>query len=699
MTGRVSDALVAAITKSLRGQGREFHWETFFPAWFREKGTPCFFLFKRNLGVTNAQYVELFSLLETYCIDVQTNQPKRHLLFHTTEQMRLTVTDTVNILLDVPRDQRVAQIRKFSEAYQEVYASTIAVDMFYCSCAVFLPPGTSLDIEQVCADSGYIHSAGVSIHIRNIRKSKKQDLLNSLDSHFQRFATDNYPVPFVVYAHEDFTGYDVDAREEIHRGIDGTKLYVEKMSMGSYRLAEIVQEMRTTLKGRLEIPEPGPYTLEHKFSNGRTIWLIGDRSVAPINPMNPGGDRYYICYQQYAKNDDPFFFFDENKPAWKSHTTLPHSLTAALLNATRPHMSGSQICDPFGGTGTTWLEAKRIGLTARVRCSDLSPISKVLVQDNLQFFLMDKARLLDHYHQLKDILDSVKAERRGSGVSDAGQRELGLDTPNQDKIKTASYSYAVRLLNELKHEQPNEDQEFRFTQGFVQKLSNLDFSTRLLFYIVLRAELRYQGGYKRRATTFDRAFERSLEELLFQTEKLLDVRRHIDDGASKECGTFLMYQGTYSSVVVSSLLKRTLESMRGALDSEVEIRNACELQSESVDIILCDPPYGFNTTEDRNALAELYSKFLDAALRALRDHGHLIICLPAESYTGRDLPYCTHAKLISNQVLIKAHNLKRHVYLPGRSLPHRMLIPPYYWEAERALRRTILHFRVSKDDA
>lgn len=77
----------------------------------------------------------------------------------------------------------------------------------------------------------------------------------------------------------------------------------------------------------------------------------------------------------------------------------------------------------------------------------------------------------------------------------------------------------------------------------------------------------------------------------------------------------------------------------------------------------------------------------------LRSRGHLILCLPAQSYTGRDLPLCTKGDLIVNQVLTKAQKLGKEVILPGRNIPRSDFSPPYYWEADRALRRTILHFQ------
>jgi hypothetical protein len=75
-------------------------------------------------------------------------------------------------------------------------------------------------------------------------------------------------------------------------------------------------------------------------------------------------------------------------------------------------------------------------------------------------------------------------------------------------------------------------------------------------------------------------------------------------------------------------------------------------------------------------LPTLYSEFIEAAIAALRHRGHLIICLPGESYTGRALPYCTGNGLITNQVLIKAKASNKRIYVPARSLPSKLLVPP-----------------------
>lgn len=681
--------LAKCILESISSDHNEFQWEEFFRLWFRVQGSPLFFLFRKHLGVTNAQYAELISLIQNLTIDEDTGLSIGQLVFQTTDTLKITIVETLNSILDSPKSRRSANIYKFANLYADVFAGTAAVDMFYCSCSVFLPPGLKLDVLKLCAQSGYVHSAGKSIYVRNIKKAKQQELETALEAHLGDLYPEQVPTPFVVYAHEDFSDYDGDAKDQINRGIDSTKLYVEKMSMGSYRLSQVVQELRNAFKGRLEVPRPGSYQREHKFLGTHTIWLVGDRSISNASIMNPGGDRYYICYQQLAKNESPFYLFDENKPAWKSHTTLPHSLTAALLNATLPHESGSVICDPFGGTGTTWFEAKRISPQAKIVSSDFSPISPLLVADNLRFFLAEPSEIRSLHNQLSITLNAIN-----HGVVSEEQPSL-LAPSEQGNTGIAAYLKAQEMLEQLRREQPKEEQEYIFSKEQVDELSKQTYICRLLFYTALRAELRYQGSYKRKSITRSKAFEKSLGEILKQTEGFLQIRERIDRSIDTADNGYVQFQGKYSPELVPSLILDSRASLEKQLLREVKAIDARELKQNSIDVILCDPPYGFNTSEESSLLAKLYSDFLDSAILSIRPRGHLIIVLPAESYTGRELPYCTKSGLLINQILVKARKLGRTLYLPVTGVPHKMLRPPYYWEAERALRRTILHFHVS----
>lgn len=436
----IAKTLEECIQNSLREDTKEFQWDVFYKEWFRDQGCPCFFLFKKHLGVTNTQFVELFSLLQTYCLDTYSNKPKTQLLLHKTEDIRETIVETLNSVLDSRSVDKSRAIREFSERYAEILSSTVAVDMFYCSAAISLPPGLEVDLEHICADSGYIHSAGKSIFIRNLKKARVFDFNERINSHIETMGNIDFPIPFVVYAHEDFTGHDSSAKEQISRGIETTKIFVEKMSMGTYRLSEIIEGMKAEYKGKLIIPPAGPYGEHHKFRKQKTLWLISDRSLSTINPMNPGRGRYYICYEQSVRSENPFFLFDENKPGWKSHTTLPHSLTAALINITRPHTTQTVLCDPFGGTGTTWLESKRLNLSVSMHSSDESPISPLMVKDNLKFFLSSAAELLKTGETLRRIDDAIKQHEKDD---DKDNLQASLNFPIEDRVSSIIDPYLL----------------------------------------------------------------------------------------------------------------------------------------------------------------------------------------------------------------------------------------------------------------
>lgn len=667
-------------------EGNDFRWEKFFKLWYRKHGTPLFFLFKKNLSVTNTQYVELFSLMMRYCSKNITNKEDTKLLFYSTEHIRNTFNEVVASLLEDFNSIDFIKIEKFSERYLDVFSSTIAVDMFFGSCAMFIPNGIEIHLEKVVNDSGYIHSAGRSIYIRNIKKAKKGDFLNSIESHLNNNSKEEV-LPFIVYSHEDFSGFDKESEDLIDKGIEQCKLYLEKMSMGSFRLSTIISELKNNpaFKKRLFIPKPGNFLQQHSFIAGKTIWLINDRSISTGSINNAGINRYYICYEQSLKNDSPFFYFDENKPAWKSHTTLPHSLTAALINAARPIIENGTICDPFGGTGTTWLEVKRMQLKSKVICSDICPATKLILSDNLRFFTLTSTELSNLKIDLEGFIQNKTLE---------GQYRIIYNdiSATHDPLK-----YAMQKLATLKKKQKNEDQEFDLSDSLVSELLSVPFLTRIIFYICLRAHLRYQGGFKRKSTNYDTAFKKSMEKLIEQINMFIelkaDVELKIKSGDVVHSDSYIKSISRYSHRLTPNFIFSSGSIFHDMIDTEIfSSFDARDLKADSNDLIICDPPYGFNTTEEDGNLADLYSDFIDKAILSLRKMGQLIICLPAESYTGRDLAYCTRSDLVSRQIIIKAHQHKRYLFRPAQSIPTNSLNVPYYWESEKALRRVILHF-------
>ncbi|MCA0363603.1 MAG: hypothetical protein LCH67_06135 [Bacteroidetes bacterium] len=669
---QIIEKLVQSLNNSI--ENSEFKWEKFFDKWYRQNGTPLFFLFKKNLSVTNTQYNELFSLLNFY-----REEDSPIILFHSTVHLRTAITDLMNIVLEdySPFDNK--RIQDFAIKNIDIFISSAPVDMFFGSCSVFLPIGLSSKIDKVIHDSGYIHSGGKSIYIRNIKKARKNEFLENLKNYLLQNDSTN-KIPFVVYSHEDFSNYDSSSSEYINKGIESLKIYVEKMDMGRTKLPNLLNEIASDLlcKEKLILPDPGNYKTKHSFESDKTIWLISDRSISSTTLNNSGQNRFYILYEQVYKNGSPFFFFDENKPGWKSHTTMPHSLTAALLNIAKSQLVEGPICDPFGGTGTTWFEAKRIGLNNEIVCSDLNILTHILIEDNLSFFCKDFKELLEIKKEIEHISNFFENPQTSFNFS--------------SNLKIESHKVYM-LFEELKNNESNKNNfyEFDFDNDFLTKFKGINFEERILFYLIMKSYLRYYSAFSRKSMNFEKAFEKSKNDFLKQIGDLIDLKQKCKDSFLKNENHITTFQSHYSLKITSSLFndKNNFDNLPNEIFS---LKNATDLEENFYSLILCDPPYGFNTIEDENSLVDLYNDFIFRAIKSLKPFGQLIICLPGESYTGKELPYCTKSNLISRKIMIVAESLGRVIISRSKSIPNLNLNPPYYWEADKALKRTILHF-------
>jgi hypothetical protein len=339
LSAKVRDALIKTLEKSFEKEpsqrgGRRFSSSKFFKRWFTSDGTAYHFLFKKNLRVTNIQFAELISLIRCHA------RPKDgteigELQFVTTNRFRNWL-DSIISTFNAEKDKK--PLRHIVDLYGSIIARTIIVDPHFTSSFVCVSKYLELDLLPICAYSGYIHSCGRNVFIRKIDKTKKEHLFESLDVFLKRYTKKANKIFFAVYAHEDFSSFDRSDESNLRDGLDEVKIHVEKFFMGQERLVSVLREMKTRYNGRLEIPDPGDFREKHEeFRNhkgvdpNRTLWLIRDYSIEG-KTLKQGGDEYFICYEQMWKNENPFHVFDENKPAWISHTTIPHTLLGAMIN-------------------------------------------------------------------------------------------------------------------------------------------------------------------------------------------------------------------------------------------------------------------------------------------------------------------------------------------------------------------------------
>jgi SAM-dependent methyltransferase len=672
----------------------------FFKKWFRGSGKVFFFLFKRNLRVTNIQVAELLALLRVHV----SAEAGTDLQFLSSRDFNESIEKIVQTF---PRDKAHPRLRyeRIAANYSELLKRAIVFEPNYGSCVVYVPYGLTLDLQSICALSGYIHSCGYHIYIRNVYKATKRELFDRLHEYLgdERKSVLGSEAPgvkvmFRPYSHEDFTASDREIKEELRSGLDDVKVYVEKFFIGKESLASVIEEMRTEFSSTLVIPEPGDYkTKDPKAREGNpglnrstTIWLIIDHSVGATH-RHPGDRHFFICYEQRYINDNPAHIFDENKPAWIDHTTIPQTLTGAMINLTRPYWptrSPVRMFDPFVGSGTTWIETLKfpeIDFTG----IDVDKMAPLLAEDNALFLSCSRQEAQSYKDQLERIVaDSVVCP-------DPFEEELVLFSEQYRSAmdifrRLVNAKYSIRDIREVE----------------VNLLRAIAPSDRLTFYLMLRTIKRYAAALNTRSIHWRDAFCKQAGELCGEFRRLCRLKERspvediVSDGLNDvqgAAGRVLILAGEYSlSCSLDPAIFGTAGNAHRGSIAQISCCDILELnERDAYDVIITDPPYGFNVNSGPEHLANLYAKAFEAMIRALKDGGQLVFAVPDWSHTGRQLPAFTHKEFLTHQILVAAEMADKEIFNTAIQMPQGNVqpYPPYYWESERALRRAILHFR------
>lgn len=679
--------LQECLTASFDANGT-FDGDTFFRKWFREKGKTYTFIFKENLSRTNIQFAELFALIQVHAQPRDTHGADIQVQFRDRQAVLNGLNEIVRHLAStITPPERVSKYIAY--LYGHSMRPAIVVEAFHGSCTVFVPPHIELDLPLICAESGYIHSCGMSIYTRPLDTALESSLFVDLRRYLSAKASDK-KLLFVVYCHEDFTGDDSTGTSHVPGSVTDLRIHIEKLFLKDKRLVDVLHRMREEFNDYLVVPAPGYYLEEHQLirhagevDESHSLGLIVDRAIGR-NSRQAGLDRYMICYDQLFSNDNPFHIFDENKPAWVSHTTMPHTLTGAMINITRPAWPRKhvEIGDPFAGTGTTWLELCKFDGVV-IDCADKEAISPLLLKDNLNFFSMTG----DQLKTLKRFIDEF-----GTTVVQPPKR---YNIPNSARVADL-FRKAVEYFEQLDFDSSEATPTIpgRVAHGLAKE----EFQSRLLFYLLLRTHVRHIGGLRRKPEAWMEFFRKEVGLLHGQIDKLLALRQsevieHF--GASDQ---FIKCAGYYSqSCTVSRerLQQMMAEPVQG---KGVSVRDATRAvlpkDGHRLDVVITDPPYGFNTEDESRELAKVYTKAIRVMLERLANGGQLVLSLPERSHSGRAIPAFTRRRWVTQQVLAEAARHELEPILPAVVVPDpsHLFWPPYYWESERALGRSILHF-------
>lgn len=672
----VTSNLTEAFIKSFSDKG--FDPTHFSKLWFPQS-SQYYFLFKKNLKVTNISHAELLALLKSYTVFTPTGQTANDLQFISYKEFKRTIAELIKTF-PYDNNNRQRMSKTISALYADLLCRTVIVDSYFGSAAVCLPSHMDFDLASICGKSGYIHSAGKIVFIRNMAKASKDEFFEDMSKHLCCSKSKNKKTFFAVYAHEDFTPFDRKDDSELRNGLNDVKLFVEKCYMGPTKLVGVINEMRTKFANALFIPDAGNFKKRHDLgsrdknvSDDKAIWLLIDQNINGANIRIPGEESFFICYEQEYLNSNPCHIFDENKPAWIAHTTLPHSLAAAMISISKPYWpkeGNIDIADPFAGSGTIYFESRKFS-RANVYCGDRNSLMERVITDNSIFLSQDNSihsGCISNLKRLYTILSSNKED-----LADLDYQLLSLANKYVRALDNNNKTAEKRILS---------------------KLNEVHEKDRLIFYIGLRIIRRHETALERRGSShWIPALQKEVGTLLRQMKSLQKLYKAKIISTK---GVMTIRQSMYSLASITDTNKAYGGAkLEGCILKNTDARNIPE---NTFDVIVTDPPYGINTIEEREELAMLYRDMCEAWIKALKSDGQIIICLPEQMRTGQDFPFFTHKEIVIQQMLSAARNAGREIINPSYSVPkiQHLYRPPFYWDSDRALRRAILHFRIRK---
>jgi hypothetical protein len=419
-----NDLLCLAMEQS-QAQG-EFSAVDLFTRWLREWGAVYFFLYRKNRRITDIQVAELMSLLRVNSEFRDNGSAALDLQFLSKKDFEQSVNALANTFTNKDNHERYGEIAK---RYGELFRKVVVIQNYFGSAAVYVPPFLNVKLGPLCAESGYVHSCGEGVFLRNVYKATEEDFFKELSTHLDRTLTPGRKLFFTVYSHEDFTEWDRGQVRDLHDGLDDIKLHVSKMYMDRLRLVDVIKHMRSRFNDRLVFPDPGDYRESHRaaltdpqLDHTRSLWLIVDSDVGTVKGLR-GDRRFFILYDQRFINESPFIECDENKPAWIDHTTIPHTLMGAMINITRPYWNGNHttVVDPFMGSGTTYLESLKFGSQVTCIGGDNTPICPLVIEDNVRYLSGTYSAQKQIAHEVGGVADyfgSVRTPRQARGTEE-----------------------------------------------------------------------------------------------------------------------------------------------------------------------------------------------------------------------------------------------------------------------------------------
>lgn len=478
------------------------------------------------------------------------------------------------------------------------------------------------------------------------------------------------------------------------------KIHQDKIRINNKKVTDIIKDL---------LEKYAEYLTEYDLVNNQAtsetedgvIWILQDKGIEYSgNKIYPTSKRLLICYHQFFKNANPMHFFDENKPAWNAPITIPHTLLASMVNITRPFNNANiiKIHDPFCGSGSLILEMLKDDHVFATG-GDNSKIANFLLKHNLEFFSLTADDIRTLKNNFKTVAESIK----NNSHEDAKKKYdvKALKNINYKEGFEKAHNLLIDLINFEKN--PEKDpSSYTYSEDFEKRINNYSNLERLIFYVALRAHVKRCAI---QTETWSDSFHdealnliNSLEKFIYwkQLEFANSARPKIQSSSVNLGMTLNDAFGFLNLALNYRLYQTAFEEKYFEREQEADATEDNPEFDQYYDIVVTDPPYGFNTNENVYELSNLYANFIKVWIKKIKPKGHLVICLPSETYNGQVLPFCTMPELVTAQVLAAVAAENKIIISPAKMQPSLSpgMQPPYFWVSTKVLRRSILHFQI-----
>jgi len=732
-----------------------------------------FFLLWKNMAVTNVSLIEAMCLIRNFTVERSTGNDIQ-INFFSTERYKTFFRDLWGSFYAEPEtlpqsdshtNAITSAVDSLIKFHWDFFYRTVVFDPYFTSIIVHIPRSLSVDVDAVTIRSGYIHSSGPCLYFRNIDKVEKQVIRKRIEHFLSHDTTKNYFIS--PYASELFSPYESDSSASVRNGLDGVKINLRKHFIEKDPLLTFLEKLSQWNDGRLILPVGlHGYRTERENSVDKgadldcTIWFLVDAGYSYVHQdrtLNRSKNIYLVVYAQSMFNNDQFTIFKERKPAWVSSTTIPHTLSSAMVNIaayygklyTKPQ-SPKVILDPFCGTGTVLFDAAARFPNAIVVGMDREPLVPTMIRDNYNFFASaqsaDTSKTALNVFQMveRHLTAALKGEKLNSvtkkllaAEKSSVRSDLGLKQPVELFNFCGGILFRELRLSRLAH---ISEADVPISEAAIISLSRKGFSiellkllgstdtklvTRILFYAMWRALLMNTFSIRSQVYSIERIYRIFIDEFqkcilehsdlceLMETSEALSPADPKNGVLTRE--QFCVRQGSYSrqGCVSPHALERVpcttlangdfgrFTNLRelgsgitvGMVDDSLRVVSKFQNQ---VDVLITDPPFGFNTLGDNVAeMQSLYANMAKTLLGCLNKQGQMFLALPAFAKNGKQIPFYQTNESVIRQIISEAERSGRRIVtvreaFPVDKEPFRL---PWYWGSASTVERRILHIQ------